>query len=54
MDSVEDYVQLLKEIFDFEQIKQFFENNPNFKVLFDGLHGGINNFNIPAYENIYL
>ncbi|GES85783.1 phosphoglucomutase [Rhizophagus clarus] len=39
VDSVEDYVQLLKEIFDFEQIKQFFKNNPKFKVLFDGLHG---------------
>ncbi|CAG8457211.1 14144_t:CDS:2 [Funneliformis caledonium] len=39
VDSVNDYAQLLKEIFNFEQIKQFFKNNPNFKVLFDGLHG---------------
>ncbi|CAJ0634619.1 11860_t:CDS:10 [Entrophospora sp. SA101] len=39
IDPVESYVQLLKEIFDFDLIKQFFAENPNFKVLFDGLHG---------------
>ncbi|CAG8525152.1 10762_t:CDS:2 [Ambispora gerdemannii] len=39
VDSVEDYVQLVKEIFDFELIKQFFQKNPDYKVLFDSLHG---------------
>jgi phosphoglucomutase len=39
IDSVEDYVILLKEIFDFTLIKSFFQSNPDFKVLFDGLHG---------------
>jgi phosphoglucomutase len=40
IDSVEDYVSMLKEIFDFPMIKSFLDSNPNFKVLFDGLHGG--------------
>lgn len=39
IDSVADYVILLKEIFDFDLIKSFFASNPSFKVLFDGLHG---------------
>ncbi|CAG8446726.1 13199_t:CDS:2 [Acaulospora morrowiae] len=39
VDSVHDYAILLKEIFDFELIKSFFAKNPNYKVLFDGLHG---------------
>jgi len=39
VDSVEDYVTLLKEIFDFELIRQFFVKNPRFTVLFDGLNG---------------
>jgi len=39
IDSVADYVVLVKEIFDFPLIKSFLSANPNFKVLFDGLHG---------------
>lgn len=39
LDGVEDYVTMLKEIFDFELIKSFVKGNPGFKVLFDGLHG---------------
>ena len=39
IDSVKDYVILLKEIFDFALIKSFFQSTPDFKVLFDGLHG---------------
>ncbi|KAG0242006.1 Phosphoglucomutase-2 [Actinomortierella wolfii] len=39
VDSVADYVELLQEIFDFSLIKSFFQKNPNFKVLFDGMHG---------------
>jgi len=30
---------MLKDIFDFGLIKSFLKSNPNFKVLFDGLHG---------------
>lgn len=40
IDPVKDYVELLKEIFDFALIKTFLENNAHaFRVLFDGLHG---------------
>lgn len=40
IDSVADYVILLKEIFDFPLIKDFLQNNAaSFRVLFDGLHG---------------
>ena len=30
---------MLKDIFDFDLIKSFLQSNPNFKVLFDALHG---------------
>ena len=40
IDSVEDYVSMLKEIFDFPLIKKFLRSTPNFKILFDALHGG--------------
>lgn len=39
IDSTADYIQMLKDIFDFDLIKKFFAKNPDFKVLFDGLHG---------------
>ncbi|KAI5304747.1 Phosphoglucomutase-2 [Ascosphaera pollenicola] len=39
IDSTADYVQMLKEIFDFDLIKSFLQANPDFKVLFDGLNG---------------
>jgi phosphoglucomutase len=39
IDSVADYVVLLKSIFDFPLIKSFLIHNPTFGVLFDGLHG---------------
>ncbi|KAF9576403.1 Phosphoglucomutase-2 [Mortierella alpina] len=39
IDSVADYVVLLKNIFDFDLIKAFLKSNPEFTVLFDGMHG---------------
>ncbi|CAE6494760.1 unnamed protein product [Rhizoctonia solani] len=39
IDSVKDYVVLLKEIFDFSLIKTFLHANPSYRVLFDGLNG---------------
>ncbi|KAI1311897.1 Phosphoglucomutase-2 [Mortierella claussenii] len=39
VDSVADYLVLLKNIFDFDLIKNFLQNNPDFTVLFDGMHG---------------
>ena len=39
VDSVKDYLILLEEIFDFPLIKKFLQSTPDYKVLFDGLHG---------------
>ena len=39
INSVTDYVQLLKSIFDFDLIKNFLLHTEGFGVLFDGLHG---------------
>lgn len=39
IDSTADYVQMMKEIFDFDLIRDLFKAHPDFKVLFDGLHG---------------
>ncbi|KAL2128183.1 hypothetical protein VTI74DRAFT_9545 [Chaetomium olivicolor] len=39
VDSTADYVEMLKDIFDFDLIRKFFATNPSFKVLFDGLSG---------------
>lgn len=39
VDSTADYVSMLKGIFDFDLIRKFFKSHPDFKVLFDALHG---------------
>jgi phosphoglucomutase len=39
VNSVDDYVALMKTIFDFDSIKRFLGKG-NFKVLFDAMHGG--------------
>ncbi|KAF9325933.1 Phosphoglucomutase-2 [Podila minutissima] len=39
VDSVADYVVMLKSIFDFDLIRSFLSKNPEFTVLFDGMHG---------------
>lgn len=39
IDSTTDYVEMLKDIFDFPLIKKFFTEHSDFKVLFDALHG---------------
>jgi len=39
VDSTADYVEMLKDIFDFGLIRQFFASHADFKVLFDGLSG---------------
>ncbi|KAK6527042.1 Phosphoglucomutase-2 [Arthrobotrys megalospora] len=38
VDGVQDYVDMLKEIFDFDLIRDFLKKNPDFRVLFDALH----------------
>ena len=39
IDSTADYVEMLKDIFDFPLVKSFFENHNDFKLLFDALSG---------------
>ncbi|KAG0265773.1 Phosphoglucomutase-2 [Mortierella polycephala] len=39
IDPVVDYVAMLKDIFDFDLIKNFLRNTPDYTVLFDGMHG---------------
>ncbi|KAI5297789.1 Phosphoglucomutase-2, partial [Ascosphaera atra] len=39
IDTTADYVQMVKEIFDFTLIKSFLASRPDFKILFDGLSG---------------
>jgi phosphoglucomutase len=40
VDPVEDYVVLMKEIFDFNKIKSFFQQRPDFTFVFDAMNGG--------------
>lgn len=41
VDSIVDYVEMFKDIFDFELIKKFFNIYFDFKVFFDGFFGVI-------------
>jgi phosphoglucomutase len=50
IDSVSDYVEYMKEIFDFRLIKEFFSTNRNFKVLFDGLHGVTGPYGVRIFQ----
>lgn len=38
VDPISDYVQLMKEIFDFAAIQSFIQNRRDFKFLFDSMH----------------
>lgn len=50
IDSVIDYVDYMKEIFDFPLIKSFFKANPKFRVLFDGLHGVTGPYGVAIFQ----
>ena len=39
IDSTTDYMEMLRDIFDFPLIKSFLEKDKDFKVIFDALHG---------------
>ena len=50
IDSTTDYVEMLKDIFDFDLIKSFLSKHHNFKVLFDGLHGVTGPYGVAIFE----
>ncbi|KAF9101921.1 Phosphoglucomutase-2 [Mortierella sp. AM989] len=51
VDSVADYLVLLKNIFDFDLIKNFLRTNPDFTVLFDGMHGVTGSYGQQIFVN---
>lgn len=50
IDSTADYVEMLKDIFDFPMIKSFLESHKDFKVLFDALHGVTGPYGVAIFE----
>lgn len=50
IDSVADYVEYMKEIFDFDLIRSFFKAQPEFKVLFDGLSGVTGPYGVAIFQ----
>lgn len=48
--STEDYVKMLKDIFDFDLIQSFLKQHSDFKVLFDGLSGVTGNYGVDIFE----
>lgn len=50
IDSTADYVQMLKDIYDFPLIKEFLETHKDFKVLFDALHGVTGPYGVAIFE----
>ncbi|CAF9942346.1 MAG: Phosphoglucomutase-2 [Heterodermia speciosa] len=50
IDSTTDYVEMLKDIFDFPLIKSFLESHSDFKVLFDALNGVTGPYGVAIFE----
>ncbi|KAF4306368.1 Alpha-D-phosphohexomutase superfamily [Botryosphaeria dothidea] len=48
--STEDYLTMLKSIFDFDLIRAFLKEHPDFKVLFDGLSGVTGSYAVDIFE----
>ncbi|KAK4553584.1 Phosphoglucomutase-2 [Recurvomyces mirabilis] len=48
--STKDYVDMLKEIFDFDLIKSFLKEHSDFKILFDGLSGVTGDYGVDIFE----
>jgi len=48
--STEDYLKMLKDIFDFDLIKSFLKEHSDFKVLFDGLSGVTGSYGVDIFE----
>ena len=50
IDSTADYVEMLKDIFDFPLIKSFLDSHADFKVLFDALNGVTGPYGVAIFE----
>ena len=50
IESTADYVDMLKDIFDFSLIKSFLDSHKDFKVLFDGLNGVTGPYAVAIFE----
>ena len=50
IDSTADYVEMLKDIFDFPLVKSFLESHKDFKVLFDALNGVTGPYAVAIFE----
>ena len=50
IDSTADYLEMLKEIFDFPLIKSFLDSHKDFKTLFDALHGVTGPYGVAIFE----
>ncbi|KAL1974059.1 hypothetical protein VTN31DRAFT_5619 [Thermomyces dupontii] len=50
VDSVADYVEYLKEIFDFDLIRNFLNTHKDFKVLFDAMHGVTGPYGVAIFQ----
>ena len=50
IDSTADYVEMLKDIFDFPLIKSFLESHSDFQVLFDALNGVTGPYGVAIFE----
>lgn len=50
IDSTADYVEMLKDIFDFDLIRSFFKSHSDFKVLFDALSGVTGPYGIAIFQ----
>lgn len=48
--STKDYLEMLKDIFDFDLIKSFLKEHSDFKVLFDGLSGVTGSYGVDIFE----
>lgn len=48
--ATNDYVAMLKDIFDFDLIKKFLKDHSDFKILFDGLSGVTGDYGVDIFE----
>ena len=48
--TVDDYIAMLKDIFDFDLIRSFFKAQPDFKVLFDALSGITGPYGVAIFQ----